>query len=41
MLQEDNVGDPRPADELLGLKHVPLRPGIVKYLASKDLLRDA
>jgi len=32
MLQEDNVGDPRAADELFGLKHTPFSEGIAKYL---------
>jgi uncharacterized protein YbjT (DUF2867 family) len=33
MLQEDNVGNARPANELFGFGHVPLRSGIAKYLA--------
>jgi uncharacterized protein YbjT (DUF2867 family) len=32
MLQEDNVGNPRPANELFRLQPVPLREGIAKYL---------
>ena len=32
MLQEDNVGDPRPARELFGLKLGPFREGIARYL---------
>ena len=32
MLQEDNVGNPGPADEVLGLTHVPFRAGIARYL---------
>jgi uncharacterized protein YbjT (DUF2867 family) len=32
MLQEDNVGNPQPANELLGLQPVPLREGIAQYL---------
>ena len=36
MLQEDNVGNPQPANELFGLKPVPLREGIARYL-----MRDA
>jgi len=32
MLQEDNVGNPHPADELFGLQPVPLREGIARYL---------
>ncbi|MEI6780370.1 MAG: complex I NDUFA9 subunit family protein [Verrucomicrobiota bacterium] len=32
MLQEDNVGDPHPADKLFGLPSVPLREGITSYL---------
>ncbi len=32
MLQEDNVGDPRPAAELFGLKLVPFREGIGAWL---------
>ena len=34
MLQEDNVGDPRPAQELFGLLPVPFATGIGRYLAS-------
>ena len=33
MLEEDNVGDAQPADELFGLTPVPFREGIGKYLA--------
>jgi len=32
MLQEDNVGDPRAANELFGLKPIPFREGIAAYL---------
>jgi uncharacterized protein YbjT (DUF2867 family) len=32
MLQEDNVGNPAPANELFGLKPALLREGIAKYL---------
>ena len=32
MLQENNVGDPRPANALFGLKPIPLREGIAGYL---------
>jgi NADH dehydrogenase len=32
MLQEDNLGNPQPANELFGLKPVPVREGIAKYL---------
>jgi uncharacterized protein YbjT (DUF2867 family) len=32
MLQEDNLGDPRPANELFRLQQVPLREGIAEYL---------
>jgi len=32
MLQQDNVGDPRPADELFGLKHTSFGEGIAKYV---------
>jgi uncharacterized protein YbjT (DUF2867 family) len=32
MLQEDNVGNPQPANELFGLRPVALREGIAKYL---------
>ncbi len=35
MLQEDNVGNPQPANELLGLKHELLQAGIAKYLATQ------
>lgn len=33
MLQEDSVGDPRPANELLGLSPTRFREGIAAYLA--------
>ena len=33
MLQEDNVGDPKPAMELFGLKPRSFREGIARYLA--------
>jgi NADH dehydrogenase len=32
MLQEDNTGDPRPANSLFGLSPVTFRAGIAKYL---------
>lgn len=32
MLQEDNVGDPRAANELFGLRPIPFRDGIAAYL---------
>jgi len=32
MLQEDNVGDPRPAAELFGLKQTPFREGVANCL---------
>jgi NADH dehydrogenase len=32
MLQEDNVGNPEPANELFGLRPVPLQEGIASYL---------
>jgi len=32
LLQEDNVGNPQPTNELFGLKPVPLRLGIARYL---------
>ena len=35
ILQEDNVGNPQPANELFGLKPVPLREGITRYLKVK------
>jgi uncharacterized protein YbjT (DUF2867 family) len=35
MLQEDNMGNPQPANELFGLKPVPLREGIAAYLGVK------
>ena len=33
MLQEDNVGDPQPANKLFGLKPLALREGIAGYLS--------
>ena len=36
MLQEDNVGDPKAAMELFGLKPAPFREGIVRYLTSGE-----
>jgi NADH dehydrogenase len=36
MLQEDNVGNPQPTNELLGLKPVPVREGIAEYLGVKS-----
>jgi NADH dehydrogenase len=35
MLQEDNVGNPRPANELFGLTPTLLREGIARYLGVK------
>ena len=32
MLQEDNVGNPQPANELFGLKPLPVQEGIANYL---------
>jgi NADH dehydrogenase len=32
MLQENNVGNPQPANELFGLQAIPLREGIARYL---------
>jgi uncharacterized protein YbjT (DUF2867 family) len=32
MLQEDNVGNPQPADELFGLEHAPFPQGIARYV---------
>jgi NADH dehydrogenase len=32
MLEDDNVGNPQSANELFGLKPLPLREGIAKYL---------
>ena len=32
MLQEDNVGNPQPANELFGLRPVPLQEGIARYV---------
>jgi uncharacterized protein YbjT (DUF2867 family) len=32
MLQEDNVGNPQPANDLFGLQPVPFREGIANYL---------
>jgi uncharacterized protein YbjT (DUF2867 family) len=37
MLQEDNVGDPRPAMELFGLRPAPFAEGIAKYLKFERL----
>lgn len=35
MLQEDNIGNAQPANELLGLEHVPFRAGIARYLGAE------
>ena len=35
MLQEDNVGDPEPANELFGLKPISFREGISRYLLKR------
>ena len=32
MLQEDNVGNPQPANDLFGLNQTPLREGISRYV---------
>jgi len=34
MLQEDNVGNPQPANELFGLKRATLQEGIARYLGA-------
>ena len=34
MLQEDNVGDPAPANRLFGLQPIPFREGIARFLKS-------
>jgi hypothetical protein len=34
MLQEDNVGDAKPANEMLGLNHPTFQQGIAQYLSS-------
>jgi uncharacterized protein YbjT (DUF2867 family) len=36
MLQEDNVGNAQPANELFGLKPPPFREGIARYLSSQQ-----
>jgi len=36
MLQEDNVGNAQPANELFGLRPVPFREGIEKYLGKSN-----
>jgi NADH dehydrogenase len=36
MLQEDNVGNPQPANELFGLQPVALRDGITKYVMRRE-----
>lgn len=36
MLQEDNVGDPGPANELFGITPVPFRQGIARYLRPRS-----
>jgi len=41
MLQEDNAGDARTANELFGLEQVPLRLGIARYLDAKAKPRAA
>jgi hypothetical protein len=35
MLQEDNVENPQPANDLFGLKPALVREGIARYLGSK------
>jgi hypothetical protein len=32
MLQEDNIGNPHPANDLFGLRPVALREGLTSYL---------
>ena len=34
MLQEDNIGDPAPANRLFGLEPIPFREGIARFLKS-------
>ena len=41
MLQEDNVGNPQPANELFRLQHVTVREGIAKYLRCDACKRSA
>ena len=41
MLQEDNVGDARPANELFGIEHIWLRSGIARYLDAEAAPRAA
>jgi NADH dehydrogenase len=41
MLQEDNTGNPQPANELFGLKPVPLREGVARYLNHDAMMCDA
>jgi uncharacterized protein YbjT (DUF2867 family) len=36
MLSEDNVGNPQPANELFGLKPIPFKEGIARYLKRKS-----
>ncbi len=38
MLQEDNVGNPEPANELFGLRPVPLQEGIASYLGKRNVM---
>jgi hypothetical protein len=35
MLQEDNIGNPQPANELFGLTPTSLQEGIARYLGVK------
>jgi len=37
MLNEDNVGDPKPANDLFGLNPIPFRDGITRYLAGPKI----
>jgi uncharacterized protein YbjT (DUF2867 family) len=39
MLEEDNVGDPAPADQVFSLKHGTFREGIRSYLAKPQSRR--
>ncbi len=36
MLQEDNVGDPRPASQLLGFDPIPFRQGLARFLGPAE-----
>lgn len=41
MLQEDNVGDPRPARDLLGFDPVPFRQGLARFLGPTEPIQAA